>query len=257
MKGKEEIKMNKRDYVILFVVIITLLFGGITLGFIIGRNTKKCEECPELTSTLETLYYSSKNRNVYLYGINSFKYNDKELNTYKDVFSTINKVIKGYKKTSEYDDGGSAMYKSENYNILVCNTISGNKDIYIGNKNMLYEDHFCKNIIDKDKLIGSLNESLKTVTYIKINKINRELDMYEEIMKITDEKEVNELTNFVIESEFNTNFNEPTREYKFDYMDKNDQIVLSIVYNPDTILKYQNERYSLMNENKVLKKYFD
>ena len=101
MKGKEEIKMNKRDYVILFVVIITLLFGGITLGFIIGRNTKKCEECPELTSTLETLYYSSKNRNVYLYGINSFKYNDKELNTYKDVFSTINKVIKSYKKTKQ------------------------------------------------------------------------------------------------------------------------------------------------------------
>ena len=44
MKGKEEIKMNKRDYVILFVVIITLLFGGITLGFIIGRNTKKWYE---------------------------------------------------------------------------------------------------------------------------------------------------------------------------------------------------------------------
>lgn len=257
MANKEEIKMNKRDYMILFIVIIILLFGGVLLGFTIGRNTKKCEECPSLTTTLETIYYTGKNRNVYLYGINSFKYNDKELNTYKDIFTTLNKVVKSYEKTTSYDDGGSVMYKSDNYNILMCNTISGNKDAYIGSKNMIYEDHFCKNIIDKDKLLSNLNESLKNVTYIKINKINRELDMYEEVKKVTEEKAVLELTNFITESEFNTNFNEPTREYKLDYMDKNDQIVLSIVYNPDTILKYNNERYSLINDNNILKKYLD
>ena len=42
-----------------------------------------------------------------------------------------------------YRDGGSTLYKSSNYSILKCNTINGNNDIYIGDKDMEYESGFC------------------------------------------------------------------------------------------------------------------
>ncbi len=43
-----------------------------------------------------------------------------------------------------FKDGGSTLYKTKLANILFCNTIDENKDIYIGDSNMLYEDDFCK-----------------------------------------------------------------------------------------------------------------
>lgn len=42
-----------------------------------------------------------------------------------------------------YRDGGSTMYKSSTYSMLKCNTINGNNDIYIGDKDMEYESGFC------------------------------------------------------------------------------------------------------------------
>ncbi|MDD2434789.1 MAG: hypothetical protein PHO63_00880 [Bacilli bacterium] len=44
----------------------------------------------------------------------------------------------------DYDDEETIMYKNFAYSLLKCNTKSGNKDIYIGDKNLEYEDNFCK-----------------------------------------------------------------------------------------------------------------
>ena len=43
-----------------------------------------------------------------------------------------------------YKDGGSIMYKNNDIAILKCNTVSGNKDIYIGKSNLRYESDYCK-----------------------------------------------------------------------------------------------------------------
>lgn len=43
-----------------------------------------------------------------------------------------------------YKDGGSTLYKGLSYNVLLCNTINGNKDIYIGDTNLIYEKGYCK-----------------------------------------------------------------------------------------------------------------
>lgn len=43
-----------------------------------------------------------------------------------------------------YKDGGSTLYKGANLSLLKCNTIEGNKDIYIGSEKMYYEKNFCK-----------------------------------------------------------------------------------------------------------------
>lgn len=43
-----------------------------------------------------------------------------------------------------YRDGGSKLYMSDDFRILQCNTLDGNKDVYIGNDSMSYEEGFCK-----------------------------------------------------------------------------------------------------------------
>lgn len=51
----------------------------------------------------------------------------------------------------EYDDGGSKLYQinednkvDEKVNMLICNTLDGNTDVYFGNTNMKFESDFCK-----------------------------------------------------------------------------------------------------------------
>lgn len=56
-----------------------------------------------------------------------------------DYSSTYAQVIK-----KVYKDGGSVMYSTFTYSILKCNTLSGNKDYYIGKSDMEYEEGFCK-----------------------------------------------------------------------------------------------------------------
>ena len=41
-------------------------------------------------------------------------------------------------------DGEEKVYTSDNYKILMCNTSDGNKDIYIGLKDMKIKDEYCK-----------------------------------------------------------------------------------------------------------------
>ncbi|MDD2409161.1 MAG: hypothetical protein PHD03_00350 [Bacilli bacterium] len=46
--------------------------------------------------------------------------------------------------TNSYDDGGTILYKGDVFNLLKCKTLDGNRDIYIGTKNMRYGKEFCK-----------------------------------------------------------------------------------------------------------------
>ena len=39
-----------------------------------------------------------------------------------------------------YKDGGSIIYKYDNYTIIKFHTLDGNRDVYIGNKNMDIND---------------------------------------------------------------------------------------------------------------------
>ena len=43
-------------------------------------------------------------------------------------------------------DGGTTIYSNQNENItfILCQTVDGNKDIYVGNKYMQYENNYCK-----------------------------------------------------------------------------------------------------------------
>lgn len=43
-----------------------------------------------------------------------------------------------------YKDGGSILYKAEDFSLLKCNTISGNKDIYISDTSLKYKKAYCR-----------------------------------------------------------------------------------------------------------------
>lgn len=98
-------------------------------------------------------YYSlDEDRDVYTYCLDNIiiteeNNNSSELNDYLKTFDdAIYYIINNYTTNPgpSFDDGGSKIYSGEDFNILVCKTLSGNNDIYIGDKEMGYKEGFCK-----------------------------------------------------------------------------------------------------------------
>ena len=64
---------------------------------------------------------------------------------YQNNPNLINNLIKKSKEIEIYRDGGSIKYQYDNLTIIKCHTLNGNKDIYVGPKNMEFENDFCQN----------------------------------------------------------------------------------------------------------------
>lgn len=107
------------------------------------------------------LYYLDEERSIYLYCLNSIKFNNGTINLeLKDYLAKENKsiddFIKMFSLSTTYKDGGSKLYKDlinnddingfdkEELAILECNTLEGNRDVYLGPFNMEYQENFCK-----------------------------------------------------------------------------------------------------------------
>lgn len=52
----------------------------------------------------------------------------------------IQKANKDFPNAVSYDDGGSKEYHYDNYTIIKCHTLNGNRDVYIGTKDMTLND---------------------------------------------------------------------------------------------------------------------
>ena len=52
----------------------------------------------------------------------------------------ITKANKDFPNAVSYDDGGSVEYHYDNYTIIKCHTLDGNRDVYIGTKDMTLND---------------------------------------------------------------------------------------------------------------------
>jgi len=52
----------------------------------------------------------------------------------------IKKANEDFPNAVSYDDGGSMEYHYENYTIIKCHTLNGNRDVYIGTKSMTLND---------------------------------------------------------------------------------------------------------------------
>lgn len=100
-------------------------------------NARKDLGIKTVISKEETDKYSY---NIYTYGgdvkikIDGTEYDLKEalLNNKITMEEIIAKANKDFPNAISYDDGGSKEYHYEDYSILKCHTIDGNRDVYIG-----------------------------------------------------------------------------------------------------------------------------
>ena len=79
--------------------------------------------------------------------------------------SNIDYIIRQMNIKEQYRDGGSIMYEREGLRILKCNTVDGNKDIYIGYNNLEYKDGYCMNANLKNNKESKKNKNDNKSTY--------------------------------------------------------------------------------------------
>ena len=59
----------------------------------------------------------------------------------EEIIQKANKDLDNNKITGDmYKDGGSMIYQYDTYTIIKCHTIEGNRDVYIGTKEMTLND---------------------------------------------------------------------------------------------------------------------
>ena len=92
------------------------------------------------------------NYTIYAYdGSVNIKIDDKEYSlkdalleskiTMEEIIQKANKDLDNNKITGDmYKDGGSMEYHYENYTIIKCHTVDGNRDVYIGTKDLKLTD---------------------------------------------------------------------------------------------------------------------
>lgn len=149
---------------LILVITIILLLTGCNERLLPKEET--IEETSNKNFTLELTkiknckneikeYHQQDNRTIYFVCLDEIilkRKNAKDM-TLKYHFQNVNQTFDDSIKqlVSDIDDieylkdGGTKIYKHKEYTIIVCNTIDGNKDIYIGNKNMNYEETYCIN----------------------------------------------------------------------------------------------------------------
>lgn len=106
-----------------------------------SQNQSDCHK-PQLLIT-------KNKKNIYTYCLENSKINinNKQIELKKYIEeepSAIDNIIETLKFEDTLLDGGTQIYKGDIV-LIKCNTLDGNKDIYIGNKSMKYKQNFCKN----------------------------------------------------------------------------------------------------------------
>lgn len=99
-------------------------------------------------------YYKKDNRTIFTSCLNEINIENEEnkqitlkyhLDNINQFFErSINQLVSDANVDNILKDGGTTIYKKDNYTIILCNTIDGNRDIYIGNKDFKYEQGYCK-----------------------------------------------------------------------------------------------------------------
>ena len=128
--------------VIVGILIITIVTGCSS------KNNFNIEYENQNECNKPKLLLSKDGRNIYTYCIEKITIEMKdrkaELKSYiEDNSNAINEIINTLKLEDTLMDGGTQIYKGD-ITLIKCNTLDGNKDIYIGNDNMKFKQNFCK-----------------------------------------------------------------------------------------------------------------
>ena len=160
--------MNKeKGKIIIFftaVIAISLFIGGF-LGYTLKEEKDTSIVMPPNKPSIITTesancvlekYLELDNYNIYVYCLDDLMlFQDDDLIDLKhkiqDDEKYLDELINGLKLAAELNDGGTKIYEdADNYTdngltLIKCNTLDGNRDIYIGPKDMEYQESFCKN----------------------------------------------------------------------------------------------------------------
>ena len=96
----------------------------------------------------KTIYVASNIKEIYYDDVKTKHIlKDYVQNTYQTIDDSIKHLTNYLSLFSELNDGGTKIYKSQEYDITIvkCNTVAGNKDHYIGDYNMNFDSNsMCK-----------------------------------------------------------------------------------------------------------------
>lgn len=100
-----------------------------------------------LTKEDRTIYLENNIKELYIFDHQSrwtFKYY--VTNTNQSLERSLKSVTDLLEKEANLKDGGTAIYKNKDKNmtVIACNTLNGNKDVYIGDYQLSFKDNMCK-----------------------------------------------------------------------------------------------------------------
>lgn len=100
-----------------------------------------------LTKENRTIYLENNIKELYIFDHQrrwTFKYY--VTNTNQSLERSLKSVTDLLEKEANLKDGGTAIYKNKDKNmtVIACNTLNGNKDVYIGDYQLSFKDNMCK-----------------------------------------------------------------------------------------------------------------
>ena len=100
-----------------------------------------------LTKENRTIYLENNIKELYIFDHQrrwTFKYY--VTNTNQSLENSLKSVTDLLEKEANLKDGGTAIYKDKDKNmtVIACNTLNGNKDVYIGDYQLSFKDNMCK-----------------------------------------------------------------------------------------------------------------
>ena len=188
---------NKSQRIIIILIIgIVILLIAVLLGIINKYpkidlfNFTLQQSDPEKPYKLEKQLTIDK-RDVYYYGLDFAIFCEKNEKCYqvKDALKQKQITLDGFQnyleKQAEYEnykimrlyDGGTTIYSKGGMQIMFCNTIEGNKDVYIGDSSMLDNLHgeYCGHKRDEDESYIRTYKVLSISIYSKDKEYNEVL----------------------------------------------------------------------------------
>lgn len=152
--------MNKlnRNIIIIFIVLILVAIVGFIIGIKLAEDfeilfyDKHSMESYRIYTILDKSETDKYDYNIYGYeGIVNIRIDGKEYSlkeallenkiTMEEIIQKADKDLEDNKITGDmYKDGGSRIYQYGTYTIIKCHTLDGNRDVYIGTKEMTLND---------------------------------------------------------------------------------------------------------------------
>ncbi len=205
----------------------------------------------DLEDEFYTFYYGLNKATI---NINGEKYDLIDA-IYNKVIS-LDDIYKRIHLVDSYDDGGTSIYsdgyikynkngtikeqKVGSYKIIQCNTLSGNKDVYIGDLNMEYKNSFClnQNFVRTYKVLNIEDSNDEEYVYLTLRSFQEE-----EVETVKVEKKI-----------VSTVEEDKSYEFKFRYENDEDlkDDIKSIFENSKLIKVYLTDKEGLDQRNDLL-----